>query len=382
MFRNDPPPKEKDEVELVVIDLNDSARHVQYVDEFEATAESASKSESEATAVFESESEASAELSHEVIAWTGKSLKKYIKQARHNGNRLDLKKANLSGIQEKLLNLHYANLYQANLSRAWMLYSDLSCADLCSANLSSIMLTEGSLKRAWLYDANLEKAYLRLVDMRGAHCVRASFAYANLSSVQAEGVDFSSANLWVVNFSGANVTNANFSKANLTGAIFRNAILTKANFTGAEFFPSRLTNKSMSELMNHYCRFYSFEYSGTIILNDCLRTLRMPMCQDLINKIREIKSPYKAIEVLKIALESPLFKENFNKTAVRIYNFFSFRGKYQNEYEKMIRAEITRIEGVINSGGHEIEMINMAEIDPSASEIEKEQDYEKISNLM
>ena len=107
--------------------------------------------------------------------------------------RVELSKANLSGVVISGANLIKANVRGAILSDAWLVEANLSEADLWNANLSE----------AIVLDANLT----------GANRSRANLTGANLSS----------ANLSKANLSEAWLVEASFNKANPTGANLRRA---------------------------------------------------------------------------------------------------------------------------------------------------------------
>ena len=86
-----------------------------------------------------------------------------------------LPKANLSKA-----NLIYANLSKANLSRANLIYANLSKANLSRANLSGADLSSANLSRANLSEANLSDANLSEANLRSANLIYANLSRANL----------------------------------------------------------------------------------------------------------------------------------------------------------------------------------------------------------
>ena len=78
----------------------------------------------------------------------------------------DLRGANLSGVNLSGANLRYADLSGANLSGANLRYADLSGANLRRANLRSVNLSGANLRSANLSDADLSDADLRYADLR------------------------------------------------------------------------------------------------------------------------------------------------------------------------------------------------------------------------
>ena len=111
---------------------------------------------------------------------------------------LDLRGANLRGV----------DLCEANLSSANFSGADLSNSQLLEANLSNAILTSINLSNAMLFRANLSGA-----DLNSANLSNATLASANLSRTTLAFVNLSNAEL-----SGANLSDAEFTRVNLTGA--------------------------------------------------------------------------------------------------------------------------------------------------------------------
>lgn len=85
---------------------------------------------------------------------------------------------------------------------------NLHGANLSEADMSGFLITSICLSKTSLCQANLSKAKLRLADLSGA----------NLSGANLNGVDLSSANLEGADLSGANLDGADLGWANLDGA--------------------------------------------------------------------------------------------------------------------------------------------------------------------
>ena len=125
-----------------------------------------------------------------------------------------------------LLNSHTAdrdakavNLHGADLSNADLRYADLDGADLSGANLNGADLSSANLGGANLSGANLIGA-----NLSGANISRADLRYANLSEADLRYTDLSRADLRYTNLSGADLNctllrYANFSDANLSRAL-------------------------------------------------------------------------------------------------------------------------------------------------------------------
>ena len=93
-------------------------------------------------------------------------------------------------------------------------------ADLRVANLYAANLRGANLHSAYLRDANLTGADLEGADLRGADLRGADLRRANL-----QGANLNSSSLWVANLTGADLRGANLYGANLYGAILTDAIL-------------------------------------------------------------------------------------------------------------------------------------------------------------
>lgn len=129
---------------------------------------------------------------------------------RLDGNRKGqilqfLYEANLISTTNAVVDLHDANLINANLM----------FAELPHANLEHTNLTSANLEHANLSDANLEHAYLRKADLKLANLNRANLMHAELSDADLRGADLE----------GALLGNCNLRNANLDGVDFSGAIM-------------------------------------------------------------------------------------------------------------------------------------------------------------
>jgi len=132
---------------------------------------------------------------------TNKELQKILKDHEkwlmdsNNGNRANLRSADL-----RSANLSSADLRYADLSSA-----DLRSADLRYANLSSADLRSADLRYADLSSANLRSANLSYADLSSANLRSANLRYANLSSADLSSADLRSANLSSADLSSADL---------------------------------------------------------------------------------------------------------------------------------------------------------------------------------
>jgi uncharacterized protein YjbI with pentapeptide repeats len=163
------------------------------------------------------------------------------------------------------INVAYAPLNGAALSRAKMAGAKLHYADLQNADLQAT-----DMYRAEFDHANLDGADLSGADIRNASFASASFSAstkqrAKLMTVQAQDAKFPDARLNVARLSGdfnnaqfpgahlnaaqlsGDFSDANFQAAFLIRAILRGADLTKANFSGADLSGADLSGANLSE---------------------------------------------------------------------------------------------------------------------------------------
>ena len=109
------------------------------------------------------------------------------------GEKADLRWANLKGADLTDAYLYGANLYGADLRRA----------DLRGANLRGADLTE-----AYLYGANLYGANLSEADLEGADLSGADLRWANLKGASLYGANLKGADLYGANLKGADLREA------------------------------------------------------------------------------------------------------------------------------------------------------------------------------
>ena len=111
-----------------------------------------------------------------------KILDKHLKwlKSEDDGERADLRGANLQDASLQYADLRGADLRGANLQDASLQYADLRGANLRGANLQDASLQYASLQYADLRGANLQDASLQYADLRGANLQGASLQYADL----------------------------------------------------------------------------------------------------------------------------------------------------------------------------------------------------------
>ena len=101
-----------------------------------------------------------------------------ILELHREGEKANLRYADLSGADLRYATLSFANLSYANLIGADLRYADLSGADLSYADLSNVDLRNANLSNVDLRNANLSNANLRYANLRYAN-----LSNANLSNV-------------------------------------------------------------------------------------------------------------------------------------------------------------------------------------------------------
>jgi len=149
-------------------------------------------------------------------------------------------KANLSGAYLRGVNFKGANLRQADLqgaclgesnsggSRSREFRSRKPWFDF-DINLQWADLTEANLRMATLIYANLQESDLREAKLQGAYLLYANLQGANLSGAKLQGAYLGGTNLQEANLIGAELQGATFISAGLRGQNFMNA-----DFRGAQ----------------------------------------------------------------------------------------------------------------------------------------------------
>ena len=173
---------------------------------------------------------------------------------------LDLRKADLSGMNLSGFSFDRRSLAGANLTEANLEHASFAHSDLSDAVLREALLTHANLRGAGLERATLE----------GADLSHANLTAAMLHGVKASGADFSdallersvlaSADLKNANFTNARAVRADFSWANLEGARYARSILDAAVFqevqaNGAIFMFVQAAGASFSQATLQNARF-------------------------------------------------------------------------------------------------------------------------------
>jgi uncharacterized protein YjbI with pentapeptide repeats len=158
---------------------------------------------------------------------TGAQVMRERADTRHgeDGYRLDLRGANLQGVDLSHLDLrkallHGARMEGANLGGARMEGANLRLARMERANLGEARLEEANfgearMERTYLSEAWMKGANFGGARMEGAYLSGARMQGANLGAARTEGADLS----WV-RMEGANLSGARMEGADLSGARF------------------------------------------------------------------------------------------------------------------------------------------------------------------
>ena len=122
--------------------------------------------------------------------------------------------------------------------------ANLRGVDLCEANLSSANFRGADLSNSQLLEANLSKAILMSADLSGAILFRANLSGADLNSANLSNTTLASANLSRTTLAYVNLSKAELSEANLSDAIFTRVNLTGANLSGVTGLTQSQLNRS------------------------------------------------------------------------------------------------------------------------------------------
>ena len=153
------------------------------------------------------------------------------------------------------LYLGCANLYNEDLTSAYMQQSDLSGAILTNSSLDNVFFLSSDLTNANLDGCSLTNAY-----MNGAAMIDASMINADMTNATVMGVDFTNGDMVRVIlvdascnqaiFINAFMPEADFSYASASYADFTNAQLMEVNVYNAHFLYSSFNGANLSGVIN------------------------------------------------------------------------------------------------------------------------------------
>ncbi|MBE9212144.1 pentapeptide repeat-containing protein [Plectonema cf. radiosum LEGE 06105] len=169
-----------------------------------------------------------------------------------NLQRADLRNADLSGACLQGTDLYRANLDGATISQSNLYQVNLQQASLKGANLAGSIINKGLLYGANLRDANLCGASLRAANLIGANLYKANLMGANLKAANLAGAKLFLANLQSAKLDKAKMyetglIGANLQQANLSGADLRQANLNAAKLQQAEVYFANFSKASLRE---------------------------------------------------------------------------------------------------------------------------------------
>ena len=116
---------------------------------------------------------------------------------------------------EKIIEIDFNDLHDANLRCTDLYNADLSYADLYNADLSCAILCHADLSHADLSHADLTCANLSGAGLHRANLCHVNLNHANLQDAILHSADLNHTNLTCANLSGANLQYANLSCADL-----------------------------------------------------------------------------------------------------------------------------------------------------------------------
>ena len=155
-----------------------------------------------------------------IMAFIGYRKESIVDMGFPSDFRLDLRGANLNGIQLGGANLSNANLTGANLSGAQLTHANLSYSQLANAQLSDALADHANC--LWTQFGSAKMTNIRLVN---ANCTNASMFEANLSNAILVGA----------NLSGAGFMHADLSHSHLMGSNMIGTHLSSAILSGVRF---------------------------------------------------------------------------------------------------------------------------------------------------
>ena len=161
---------------------------------------------------------------------------------RNANFRLDLRGADLHGMQ----------LLDADLSNAMLHHSNLSKVNFANADLTDAFLSYADLSEARFHDVNFCRTRLWFADLSGALLQDADLARVDFSNAKLHGTNLGRANLSGANFQYGTATKAWFESANLSCASFlrgdlSGAKLMKADLTDAHFLDANFNEANISD---------------------------------------------------------------------------------------------------------------------------------------
>ena len=171
---------------------------------------------------------------------------------RNANFRLDLRGADLHGMQ----------LLDADLSNAMLHHSNLSRVNFANTDLSDSFLSYADLSQALFHEVNFSRTRLWFADVSGALLQDADLARVDFSNAKLHGTNLVRANLSEANFQYASATKAWFESANLSRAIFLRGDLSGAKLMKADLTDARFLDANLNEANLHDANLSGVEFSN------------------------------------------------------------------------------------------------------------------------
>ena len=172
-------------------------------------------------------------------------------------NSIDLRNANLAGVNFFRAQLGQADFRGANMTMADCLKSRAYFADFRGAKFDNTTLSEADLTHARFENTDARGAFFAYSDLESAN-----FDYADLT-----GVNFQFAHLRRANFSNSILNGANLSGTILEQAIFTDAELERANLSLSTIVSSNFSNAVLNEVTAFGVSVWKTNFEGAIQTN-------------------------------------------------------------------------------------------------------------------
>ena len=197
-----------------------------------------------------------------VIEAIASRSKQRVDRERQVDFRLDLRGANLRGLQVLKADMSRAYFQTSNLAGAYFVDTDLSDAFFTEADLSGAVFMNvnfvttrfwnAKLSGATLQGDDMHKASLQLADLSNANLLRADLSdaflgHAVLTNAYLEGANLNRASFLGADLSGACLVMADLSQADFLDADLSDADLSDADLTGVEFSSGPQTARGMRQ---------------------------------------------------------------------------------------------------------------------------------------
>jgi len=209
----------------------------------------------------------------------------------------DLSRADLRGAKLAFANLRGAILFDARLQGAELLSADLSGADLRHAKAAGAGFGNADLSKARLFEADFEGAVLSGAVLRDADLRVARLRCARLREVDLRGADLTGAILYEAHLEGAQVARATFRGADLRESQLRgisgfesadwiDTDIRHVDFCGAYLLRRHILDENYLEEFRRQSRRHEWIYRVWSCTSDCGRSfLRFALWTGLVGTL-------------------------------------------------------------------------------------------------